>query len=132
MDIEKPSASRLSTISIILIYWLPLFIYAACIFCLSSLPGTTYPHLFFSADKIFHFGEYCILGYLLARALGQYYLKGKVLFVIAVSVCFVYGISDEIHQFFVPYRCSSVVDTIADGIGSAIGVGIYVKQRSIL
>ncbi len=132
MDIEKTSASRLSTISIILIYWLPLFIYAAFIFYLSSLPGTTYPHLFLSADKVFHFGEYCILGYLLAKALGQYQLKGKVLFVIAVSVCSVYGISDEFHQFFVPNRCSSGVDIIADVMGSSLGIGIYIKQRSIL
>jgi len=132
MDVEKLPASRLSTISIILLYWLPPLIYAAFIFYLSSLPGTTYPYLFFSADKLLHLGEYGILGYLLARALGQYQLKRRVLFMTAVSVCFVYGISDEFHQFFVPNRCSSVVDIIADVIGSSLGIGIYIKQRSIL
>ena len=132
MDIEQPSASRLSTISIVLIYWLPLFIYAALIFYLSSLPGTAYPHLFFSADKLLHLGEYGILGYLLARALGQYQLKRRVLFMTAVSICFVYGVSDELHQFFVPNRCSSIVDIIADVTGSSLGIGIYIKQRRIL
>ena len=132
MDIEKSSASRLSTVSIFLTHWLPPFAYAALIFYLSSIPGTTYPTLFFSADKFLHLGEYGILGYLLARALGYYHFKKKTLFIIAVSICFIYGVSDELHQFFVPYRCPSVIDIIADGIGSAIGVGIYVKQRSIL
>ena len=128
---EKSLASRLSIISILLNYWLPPFIYAVFIFYLSSLPGTTYIPPFFSADKVFHLGEYGILGYLLARALGRYHLRKKVLFITAVSICFVYGISDELHQFFVPNRCTSFMDVVADGMGSSLGIWIYIKQKRL-
>ena len=131
MDIEKSSASQSSTVSVFFVYWLPPFAYAALIFYLSSIPGTTYPTLFFSADKLLHLGEYGILGYLLARALGYYHFKKKALFITAVSICFIYGVSDELHQFFVPYRCPSVIDILADGIGSSLGTGIYIKERKV-
>ena len=132
MSSEKSLASRPSIISILLNYWLPPFIYAAFIFYLSSLPGTPYIPPFFSADKVFHLVEYGILGYLLARALGHHRLKKKMLFITAVSICFVYGVSDELHQFFVPHRCTSFMDVVADGIGSAVGIWIYIKQERML
>jgi len=76
--------------------------------------------------------EYGILGYLLARALGQYRFKRRVLSITAFSICFVYGITDELHQFFVPDRCTSFIDLVADGIGSYIGIWIYIKRTRML
>jgi hypothetical protein len=132
MNSEKSSASRLSSICTLLNYWFPPFIYTAFIFYLSSLSGITYAPPFFFADKVFHIGEYGILGYLLARALVHYQLKKRAVFITAVSICFAYGMSDELHQFFVPHRSTSFMDVIADGIGSSIGIWIYIKQKRIL
>ncbi len=36
-----------------------------------------------------------------------------------------YGISDEIHQSFVPFREADVADVIADTIGAFCGVYLY-------
>jgi VanZ family protein len=36
-----------------------------------------------------------------------------------------YGISDEIHQSFVPYRDGSLLDVIADVLGAVCGVYVY-------
>ena len=36
-----------------------------------------------------------------------------------------YGISDEIHQYYVPYRNSELGDVLADFVGSVAGVLIY-------
>ncbi len=36
-----------------------------------------------------------------------------------------YGISDEIHQFFVPHREFSVHDIAADFVGGVLAVGIF-------
>lgn len=107
--------------------WIPPIIYAAFIFYLSSLPGDTYIPSFFSADKVLHVCAYSILGYLVARALGSYGLSGKQLFIRAFVLCVLYGISDEVHQLFVPHRHASVMDVLADGIGSSLGIGIYLK-----
>ena len=36
-----------------------------------------------------------------------------------------YGISDEIHQYFVPCRTADVMDALADMVGSSVGVPGY-------
>ena len=118
---------RMSPRAFRLACWLPPCMYAAVIFYLSSLPGATYFPSFFSADKIFHLGEYALLGYLVARALGNYGLTKKKLFIRALALCVLYGISDEVHQMFVPHRFPSVMDILADGLGSSLGIGIYIK-----
>ena len=112
-------------------YWLPPFLYAALIFFLSSLPGKKYPYPFFSADKLLHAVEYAVLGYLVARALGYGLHEGKILFIRSFAVCVLYGISDELHQWFVPYRVVSVMDILADSAGSVLGIGFYIKQRKV-
>ena len=86
---------------------------------------------FSSADKVLHLVEYAILGYLVARAFGYNLYEKKVLLIRAFSVCFLFGLSDEFHQWFVPYRVLSGMDMLADVIGSFLGIGIYIKQRKI-
>ena len=53
------------------------------------------------------------------------------LFILAVSVSTLYGISDEVHQYFVPGRTASLADIVADGIGSLIGVLCYLGVREV-
>jgi len=42
--------------------------------------------------------------------------------VLAIVTASVFGITDEVHQFFVPFRESSWQDWLADTIGATIGV----------
>ena len=42
----------------------------------------------------------------------------------AIAAC-LFGISDEIHQSFVPYREAEIVDALADVAGSICGVCFY-------
>ena len=51
---------------------------------------------------------------------------------IGVGLAIAYGISDEIHQSFVPGRDASVGDLIADSVGAALGAGlvVYLLRRS--
>ena len=62
-------------------------------------------------------------------SMGNYGLSKKKLFIRAVDLCVLYGISDEVHQMFVPHRCPSVMDILADGIGSSLGIGIYINGQ---
>jgi len=47
------------------------------------------------------------------------------LMLLSVVSASLYGISDEIHQSFVPFREAEVADVIADMLGAASGVLLY-------
>lgn len=117
--------------------WLPALTLMAAIFWLSAIPGDELPlpHFRFS-DKLAHFSAYAVLGASiglrkrLRRLLAGgnrasrspaggtapgFDLKGA-----AIGV--LYGMSDEIHQLFVPLRMFSVGDIAADALGVAAGV----------
>jgi hypothetical protein len=78
-------------------------------------------------DYLLHVAEYAILGFLCSRCLMHMTLKTNVLVLVLLPVVFssFYGVSDEIHQAFVPERDASVIDALADVIGSAIGALTY-------
>jgi VanZ family protein len=61
-----------------------------------------------------HFFAYLILGVLVMNA-----LRGKSL---ALLICVLYAISDEVHQMFVPGRGPQVKDVFIDSAGVAVGI----------
>jgi VanZ family protein len=101
--------------------WLPVVAWAALIFGLSSIPdlGTGLGGWDLALRKAAHFGEYAILGALLARAL---YNTMAAWAWIAWLAGAVYAMSDELHQHFVPGRQASPVDVVIDAVGVAVGV----------
>jgi VanZ family protein len=109
--------------------WIAPAAWAALIFYLSSLPGSTVPSPFFAADKIFHLVIYAVLGYLVARALVCHGWKRRALVMLALLLCLLYGASDEMHQSFVPDRTPSFMDLAADAVGSFIGIVIRARKR---
>lgn len=109
--------------------WAPAIVWAVLIYYLSSLPGSTIPSPFFSADKVFHLGVYAVLGYLVARALGYYGRTRRFVMVLSAIICFLYALSDEFHQSFVPDRTPSFMDVTADTVGSLIGFFISTRKR---
>jgi VanZ family protein len=69
-------------------------------------------------DKILHAFEYGILGILLYRAFNQ--MTGPLESMGLAMICVIaFGISDEIHQWFVPGRQADVWDLVADSLGAA-------------
>ncbi|GAG83877.1 unnamed protein product [marine sediment metagenome] len=114
-------------------YWLPVYLFAGLIFFLSSLPELPQPPLKFPfLDKIGHLLEYALFGYLLKRGFSNSprpKLSSYSSF-LAVLTAFLYGVSDEIHQIFVPTRNPEVLDLLFDGIGAVLGVlgGRFLKR----
>jgi len=78
-------------------------------------------------DKVLHFAAYALLGTLFLRAFKTTRIKNnlKLVLILSVLFSFFYGISDEIHQYFVPYRNADLMDVLADLFGSIMGVYIY-------
>jgi len=46
---------------------------------------------------------------------------------LVVILATLYGISDEVHQAFVPGRNASPWDVVADGLGGVMGALIYTR-----
>ena len=86
-----------------------------------------------SIDKLFHFVEYMVLAYLLARALFHSSVKPnyKYIFIASVAITLLYGASDEFHQSFVPQRTCDIFDLITDLIGGFAGAGLSLYKERI-
>jgi len=117
------SVSPKSNTKIFVFYWLPIIIYCLAIFIQSSFPATESLPKFFQADKLAHAGAYALLGFLFLRAFQTTRIpKGALLLVILSGLASsAYGISDEVHQYFVPSRTFSPADMLANTVGSFIG-----------
>jgi len=105
-------------------YWLPVFLYCGIIIYLSSqsYPSRHLPSFLFGlSDKLVHGIEYGILGILLFRAFRQMTQPiGSIGLAVICAVGF--GITDEIHQWFVPHRHADIWDVLADTLGATIFV----------
>ena len=116
----------------ILKLWSPVVIWAGLIFCLSSISnlktGLEYD---FILRKIAHIAEYFILTFLLYRAFkGSFHMDIFQLFIYPATFSFLYAVSDEFHQSFVPGRSASIQDVLIDTIG-IIGFYIVVKVLAV-
>ena len=124
----------------LLTHWLPVAAWMGLIFFVSNQPDLQPPGPPGMADLIAdsaHFLEYLVLGLLLARATGTSErptpLVQKAAIWFAASL---YGVTDELHQGFVPGRTVSGLDVAVDALGACIGIAIAVwwerKERAPL
>lgn len=109
------------------LHWLPLILYCLLIYIQSANPSPEQIPSFPFVDKLLHFTAYGIMGILFYRAYLTLQLKEneRMLMLLSVVSATLYGISDEFHQSFVPFRDAEIADIIADLIGSACGVWLY-------
>ena len=95
------------------------FLYLLLILVLSSIPGNSVPSIVsLTWDKLIHFFEYAILGFLGYRAFLHTNELNVYLFCI---IGILFGCFDELWQSMIPGRFSSHYDIIADGIGVIFG-----------
>ena len=81
-------------------------------------------------DLLLHFIEYSILGFLLFQSLeNDKLIKIKPLYG-GIFIGILFGISDELHQSFVPGRHYSLMDVIFDSLGVLFGTSISSKYFS--
>lgn len=104
--------------------WGALAAYSALVFYLSSLPLDAIPSLGFSLnDKLVHLKVYFGWGVLCTWALRTSFPSlgsGRLVFWAALGGA-LYGLSDEIHQMFVPGRAAELEDLAADAAGATLG-----------
>ncbi len=72
--------------------------------------------------KSAHFTAYMLLGILTLSALLTHKMKNTTRIFLTVVVCFLYAVSDEIHQIFVPGRAGRFSDVMIDTSGALLGI----------
>ena len=117
MSVTRRNTHRLSL-------WAPVALHMLFIFWLSSISRP--PDLPSGvSDKGAHALLYAGLGALLVRARAGGWRRPVTLgtAVAAVVVATLYGVGDEMHQYFVPLRQVELRDILADAIGAALAAG---------
>ena len=113
--------------------WGPAVLYAATLFTLSSFSVLPEPPMDVS-DKTEHFTAYSgfalsiLWGFSGGRLSAVSWRKGLA----AIALASLYGVTDELHQYFVPGRNCDVHDWLADTTGAAIAVALGVAATVLL
>jgi len=112
-------------------YWLPLLLYLAATFVLSGMSSPPVP---FNLDSnSLHYPEYALFSFLLLRAIHAAKPGMPSAWAVGSSLLLsgLWGLSDEIHQAFVPGRVPDVNDLIHDLVGAAAGIAAFFSFKYI-
>lgn len=111
-------------------FWVPVYAYMGLVFSLSSMPNpmalpeASWALFVFgnAATYVLHTLEYIGLSLLLGVAFrhSQHNFLVKHSYILGFIVASLFGISDELHQLFVPGRECSIWDMGADSLGALI------------
>jgi VanZ family protein len=112
------------------IIWLLVAMWAMGLeFYLSAIPGDELvgPDFEF-ADKLMHATAYAGIAGALRLAFGSPHARAAFTPLLrsaaTLAIAVAYGVSDEIHQMYVPNRFATVSDLIADAVGALIGTAV--------
>lgn len=99
--------------------WIPAAAWALVIFGLSSIHGSSIPG---GWSPLGHLVAYAVLGALVFGALQTGGTRRRI--IAAVAIASAYGVTDEIHQLFVPGRMCDPADWLVDTVGALIGAAL--------
>ena len=103
--------------------WVASVLWMAAIFGFSSLPGSAVPS---GIGAYAHFGVYAVLGALLFLAFAHETVPGRAV-AYAVLTASLYGVTDELHQAFVPGRVPDAADWGMDTLGALAGALLVLR-----
>ncbi len=105
----------------------PMLVVMGMIFYLSHQPGDTlYLPAIPGIDKVCHLAIYALL----ALTILWYFSSGRqqppgMVVLQTILFCLIFGLSDEFHQSYIPYRSVSVFDILADLAGALLGCSLW-------
>ena len=104
-----------------MVYFIPWVFFSIAIIYFSHQERIEFlEDTFYMSDKLLHFIAYFFYGLTIQFALinSNNYNKKKFIFTILI-IGSLFGVSDEIHQYFIEGRSSDIFDWIADSLGIA-------------
>ena len=113
--------------------WLPVGAYTGVIWLFSSgTPDFQLLEHFPLRDKGVHFLEYGALAFLVAHAVRVTWPDARDAFWVALWLSASLGLSDELHQAYVPGRSADALDLLADTLGATGAIVLYFALRRLL
>ena len=110
----------------------PMALAMGTIFFVSHQPGDSLslPQLP-GFDKLAHMISYGVLAIAIFLAWSEQQKNStpQTVMLLTLAFCFLYGISDEFHQSFIPGRTVSFYDLLADGTGAAMACFFWARWR---
>ncbi len=105
--------------------WGPVAGWMLLLFCASAQDAGTVSAVSLP-DWVTHGGAYLVLGALACRALSDGFRRpvGRREALLAVALATLYGVSDELHQRFVPGREAALDDVLKDFAGALVGAAL--------
>lgn len=91
-----------------------------------------YDHFNHVVRKNAHFFIYLLLGIIVSAALIRLGVPGYRNLELALLICVLFAITDEVHQLYVPGRGAQASDVLIDSAGACLGIGIYALYRRYL
>jgi len=109
--------------------WLLLLCgYCGLIYYLSDQSHVPVPDVFDFQDKLIHAFAYGVMAFLFWQA-WRGRLSLRLLAVLTVVFCSLFGVTDEWHQSFVPGRDASFFDWLADTMGAfLLTIALYKRE----
>lgn len=107
----------------LLIYHLPLIVYAGLILGVSSISNLKSPQIrFLAVDKVAHFLEYAIFAFLTFRSMNQLsnWTRLRTPFLISLLILAIFAVIDESLQSLIPGRNPDVIDYLSDLSGGVL------------
>lgn len=123
------------------IKWILLILWCCLIFYFSHQPGSDssrlsgyFVSLFpstwlidvsFVIRKTAHFIEYFLLGIITLSLFHEYQRTVLHAFLLSLLFCFLFSITDEVHQLFILGRTGRVLDVFIDTVGAFVGIFFF-------
>lgn len=107
----------------VLLYWAPLALYAGLVLFLSLMPDSGAPS--YGWDKANHFIAYAVTSFLFMRAATMYGMPSARAALAAIIAVSLFGIGVEFLQSLTSTRKAEALDALANGLGAAVGVGVF-------
>ena len=76
--------------------------------------------------KLAHFSVYTVVGFSVMGFMCTFDMRNIFKLLISFAVGVTYAITDEVHQYFIPGRCASVLDVCIDSAGVLTGIFILI------
>lgn len=89
------------------------------------LPDLIYNFIDEHIRQLAHFTLYFLLGITVSMATKCVIIHPIFPYITSFVICFVYALSDELHQYFVPGRSCRIIDIGIDSLGAILSISLH-------